>query len=160
MKFLSFGRETNSQVPLLSICSISSYMALFLYKAMQQEEVWGTSCLSNFQRLQLEELSKKWLQGDDVLWWLVELVVLLMLDIIRTTSATDGQQCYLLVLPISRTSSATYASSATNWQHAPCNKILRTSSATDWQHVPCNKIWGNFIWKILVTITTKFEEIL
>ena len=72
----------------------------------------------------------------DGLWWLVELVVLLMLDIIRTTSATDGQQCYLLVLPISR-----------------------TSSATDWQHVPCNKIWGNFIWKILVTITTKFEEI-
>ena len=64
----------------------------------------------------------------DGLWWLVELVVLLMLDIIRTTSATDGQQCYLLVLPISRTSSVTYASSATNWQH-----------------VPCNKIWGNFI---------------
>ena len=78
----------------------------------------------------------------DGLWWLVELVVLLMLDILKTTSATDGQQCYLLVLPISRTSSATYA-----------------SSATDWQHVPCNKIWGNFIWKILVTITTKFEEI-
>jgi len=52
----------------------------------------------------------------DGLWWLVELVVLLMLDILRTTSATDGQQFYLLVLPISRTSSATYASSATDWQ--------------------------------------------
>ena len=50
-----------------------------------------------------------------------------------TSSAIDWQQCYLLVLPISRTSSATYASSATDWQHAPCNKILRTSSAIDWQ---------------------------
>ena len=32
MKFLSFVCETNSWVPLLSICSISSYMALFQCK--------------------------------------------------------------------------------------------------------------------------------